>query len=104
MWLSKISGKSVGELVQLATQARKTDIIFTPYLRGERAPIWNQDLRAAFTDLSDEDGLPEITYAIMRGVALSDRHVLENSLNSGELIQEIHLAGVNVARQDFINR
>lgn len=102
LWLSKISGKNVGELVELATQARESDIIFTPYLRGERAPIWNQDLRAAFTNLSDEDGLPEIAYAVMRGVALSDRHVLENSLNSGESIQEIHLAGANVDQSAWI--
>ncbi len=96
IWLSAIAGLSVSDLVAEARNASPTEALFLPFLRGERAPLWNPNLRASLTSISEEDGVAELALAIMRGVALSDQHVLEKSLEATARRTEIHLGGANV--------
>jgi len=96
IWLSAIAGRSVSDLVAEAKNASPTEALFLPFLRGERAPLWNPNLRASLTSIGEEDGIAELALAIMRGVALSDRHVLERSLEASVRRTEIHLGGANV--------
>ncbi|CAN5318897.1 hypothetical protein BH10ACT7_BH10ACT7_14500 [soil metagenome] len=53
VWLSGITGRPVHELVKLAATASDTDAVFLPYLRGERAPLWNPLLRASLTGVAE---------------------------------------------------
>ena len=55
---------------------RQTDpgangLMFHPYLQGERAPYWNPELRGSFTGIAYSHGWPQITRAVMEGVAFS---------------------------------
>ena len=52
--------------------------IFLPYLKGERAPIWNADARGAFFGLEENTNLEQMIYSVMEGVVFSLYHIYEN--------------------------
>ena len=51
--------------------------IFLPYLKGERAPIWNADARGAFFGLEENTNLEQMIYSVMEGVVFSLYHIYE---------------------------
>jgi xylulokinase len=53
------------------------DMIFLPYLEGERAPIWNPHVRGAFHRISSTHTKGHFLRAVLEGVAFSIRHVLD---------------------------
>lgn len=71
-----ITPDRAGELV--AGQARKAlTPLFLPQLQGERAPLWDANLRGAFLGMDQATGLADLAWAVMEGVGFSARHVLE---------------------------
>jgi xylulokinase len=52
-------------------------VLFLPYLSGERTPHADPHARAAFTGLGLEHGRPELTRAVLEGVAYGLRDSLE---------------------------
>ncbi|HTK08750.1 MAG TPA: FGGY family carbohydrate kinase [Ktedonobacteraceae bacterium] len=61
------------ELVNSALQAETIageELVFLPYLYGERSPLWRDDLRGALIGLSPLHGQRDIVRAILEGVGL----------------------------------
>lgn len=52
-------------------------LLFFPYLNGERAPLWNADVRASFVGLNQLHGRPEMTRAVVEGIIFNLRSVWE---------------------------
>lgn len=94
-WLAELFDKTVEELLIMASRARKgPGPSFVPYLSGERAPIWESEVRALFAGIGAQDGAPEMIKSVLRGVALSASHILNIvSTTSGTPIREVHIAG-----------
>jgi len=65
------------QLIKLAETSPEgsNDILFTPYLQGERCPHANPDLRASFTGLSSLSSLADMVRSILEGVAFSLKDV-----------------------------
>lgn len=53
------------------------DVLFHPYLLGERSPHWNPNLRASLTGISAATERADITRAILQGVAYSLKDCFE---------------------------
>jgi len=51
--------------------------IFLPYLKGERAPIWNADARGVFFGIEENCTSEMMAYAVMEGVVFSLYHIYE---------------------------
>ncbi len=94
-WLSALFGMPLEELFDAAGRARAGDgPVFVPYLNGERAPLWNSEVRALFAGISDGDGAPELIRAALSGVALSAAHILNTaSALTGLPVDAVHIAG-----------
>lgn len=54
--------------------------IFLPYLKGERAPIFNETARGVFFGITDKTSKKDMAYAVLEGVVFSLYHIYE-SLN-----------------------
>ncbi|MBR3607631.1 MAG: hypothetical protein IKL51_08700, partial [Lachnospiraceae bacterium] len=65
--------------------------VFLPYVKGERAPIWNADARGAFLGIEENTSLELMTYAVMEGVVFSLYHIYETMGSPG--IEEITVSG-----------
>ncbi|MEI6098804.1 MAG: FGGY-family carbohydrate kinase [Alphaproteobacteria bacterium] len=79
LWFCDMAGVSVRDLTEalIATPRRKGTPLFLPHLAGERAPLWDASLRGAFLGLEAGMERVDLGRAVLEGVALSGRHVLE---------------------------
>jgi len=73
-WLAATIGRGDGarDVAALVSEALAAEpdpgLIFLPYLNGERAPLWRDDLRAAVVGLAAHHGGPDIVRAALDGV------------------------------------
>ena len=59
-------------------EIRKSDPpIFLPYMKGERAPIWDPDARGVFFGVGENCTQEELAYAVFEGVVFSLYHIYE---------------------------
>ena len=74
-WWAEAIGRDIAGVLALAAKADRDGrpILFLPHLEGERAPLWDAELRGAFVGLDRRTGAPELALAVMEGVALSAR-------------------------------
>jgi xylulokinase len=77
-WWGETVGADVAGVLALAARADRAGrpILFLPHLEGERAPLWDSQLRGAFIGLDSRAGGPDYALAVMEGVALSARMLL----------------------------
>lgn len=69
-WLARIAGKPARELAGgVALDAGPSDILFAPYLSGERTPHNDARARGGFAGLSQSHGPVDMAQAVMEGVA-----------------------------------
>lgn len=57
---------------------RNNPPIFTPYVNGERAPIYASDARGVFFGINSYCTRRDMAYAVLEGVAFSIFHIYEN--------------------------
>ena len=72
-WLSSLTSVSPGDLADAlaAKPGAPTDVIFLPYLGGERTPINDADARGVFMGLKHSTDAMQMTRAVLQGVAFA---------------------------------
>lgn len=75
--------------------------IFTPYLNGERAPIFDTNARGVFFGIHGRTTKKDMAYAVLEGVVFSLYHIYE-SMGKPE-IQGVRICG-GAAQNDDLNR
>jgi xylulokinase len=92
---SRKAGKDVYEWINaLAEDAHpRNDIIFLPYMMGERSPLWDPDARGVFFGLSLGTTRGDMIRSIMEGAAFALRHNLEMMELSGERASVLRILG-----------
>jgi xylulokinase len=76
-WFADLVRLPIEEVLALAASVDPAPLLFLPHLLGERAPLWDSDLRGAFLGLGSEHSLAQLARAVLEGVAYSARHLLE---------------------------
>jgi xylulokinase len=77
-WVARLLGCRPADVPALAAQSSAGPWpAFVPYLSGERAPLWNADVRGLLLGLAAEHGPAEIARAVLTGTMLGARHVLD---------------------------
>lgn len=88
-WLARTLNETPGGLTSaLGRIDRPSDVMFLPYLGGERTPHNDVDIRAGFAGISHETDSKELTHAVLDGVAFA----LKDSMNA------LSVAGTSVDR------
>ncbi len=74
-WLSTITGQTPEALTSAVANitVEPTDIIFLPYLGGERTPVNDANARGVFIGLKHTSDVLEMTRAVLQGVAFAFR-------------------------------
>lgn len=97
-WFSGVSGysglgsDSVFQDAELVEPGAK-GLLFLPYLAGERAPLWNNDLKACFWGLSLHHGRREMARAVVESIAYGLRLAAERIKEGGFAIDAIRCSG-----------
>jgi xylulokinase len=68
-------------------------VFFLPFLSGERSPFWNDQLRGSFQGLSLAHTRAHLLRAVMEGVGLSLKYMIQIFQELNVEIREIALAG-----------
>jgi xylulokinase len=76
-WFAALVQLSISELLALAADVEPAPLLFLPHLLGERAPLWDSDVRGGFLGLGSDHSLAHLSRAVLEGVAFSMRHLLE---------------------------
>ncbi len=101
-WLAGVTGKSAADLsTALEGQSwTPTDVLFLPYLGGERTPHNDANARGVFVGLSHTTDTAELTNAVMQGVCFAFRDSL-NALNASGTQLDSAFAIGGGSRSDF---
>ena len=70
-----------------------SDLLFLPYLSGERTPVGDAQIRGAIIGLGHETGSKEMTHAVLDGVAFAFRDSLEALKDAGTSIKRVMAVG-----------
>jgi len=73
--------------------AGSNNLIYLPYLIGERSPYWNSSAKAAFVGLSIQHTRSHMIRAVMEGVAFNLKIILDAFTSQGAEINEVCLIG-----------
>ena len=94
-WFSSVLGVSVKECNQdvFENYNKPADLLFLPYLAGERTPHNNPNARGVFFGLSPLSTRTEMAQAVFEGVAFSLAESYSCLVDSGTVMDEIILAG-----------
>lgn len=68
-------------------------LIFLPYLLGERSPRWNPNARGAFIGLTMTHTRKDMIRAVLEGITMNLRVILEAFENQGAKIEAIRVIG-----------
>lgn len=74
-WWSSITGRSETQLLAPLAEvvAAPSPVLFAPYLAGERTPHNDTRMRGSFIRLGHDSTLPDMTQAVLEGVAFAFR-------------------------------
>lgn len=105
-WFSSIAGYSgIGSdsvYQDAQTVAPGADgALFLPFLAGERAPLWNQALRGAFSGLSLSHSRKHLARAVVESIAFGLRLTSERIADGGFAIDVVRCSG-GAARDDTL--
>lgn len=94
-WLSRSLGQSPAELAGLLPDAAQgpSDLMFLPYLSGERTPHNDAGLRGSFVGLDIAHGPADLTQAVMEGVCFALRDCLQALEGTGTSLKSVLLMG-----------
>ena len=72
---------------------RPKNILFLPYLIGERSPIWDEKAMGAFIGLRHDTNRQDILQAIMQGTSFAIHQNIQLLEQSGSTICDVHAVG-----------
>ena len=100
--MSSVTGKSAAELTSTleGSAYTPTDILFLPYLGGERTPHNDAEARGVFVGLSHNSDVEELTTAVLQGVCFAFRDGLAALASSGTNIDSAFAIGGG-SRSDY---
>ncbi len=72
-------------------------LVYLPYLLGERSPRWNPNARGAFVGLTIRHGRAELVRAVLEGVTMNLRVILEALTRQGVAVASVRVIGGGAA-------
>ena len=90
-WIEDILRAGYGE--DVSAYIGRSDVMFLPYLMGERSPVNDTAVRGLFTNLSMNTAREEMTLAVLEGVAFSLRQNIEIIKSLGVDIKKYKVCG-----------
>ncbi|MEX0970938.1 MAG: xylulokinase [Paracoccaceae bacterium] len=94
-WLARNLGRGAGELAGALPETANGpgEVMFLPYLSGERTPHNNAQLRGAFIGLDVADTPEHLTQAVMEGVSYALRDSLQALTVTGAKLDHVLAVG-----------
>ena len=84
-WGSQLLGIDDNDLIELGGKNIAISVpIFLPYISGERAPLWRNDVRGGLLHIDQSCSASTMSRSIMEGVSFSEKQVLTIALGMAD--------------------
>ncbi len=81
----------------------KTGLIFLPYLLGERAPIWDNEVRGSFLGIERFHDKQDLARAVLEATGFCLRGLIEAIEENGIAVRRLYVGG-GLSKIDLINQ
>lgn len=93
-WFADLTGEKPSDLTNnLGELKPPSEVTFLPYLSGERTPHNDASIRGGFVGLAHSHDRPELTRAVLEGVAFAFRDNLEALQSTGTVVDKAIAVG-----------
>lgn len=94
-WLASLTGRTPAELTAPleGTRAVPSEVMFLPYLGGERTPINDAAARGVFTGLGHATDITTLTQAVLQGVAFAFKDCRDALAIAGTVLERAAAVG-----------
>ncbi len=76
-WGSQLLGINENDLIEMGGKDAGSSVpVFLPYISGERAPLWRNDVRGGFLHIDQSCSASTLARSVMEGVSFSEKQVL----------------------------
>jgi len=98
----------ISDVEEFYSLAKKSEagcggLVFSPYLAGERAPLWNPSARARWSGIGLACGRSEFANSILEGIGFAVRDVISVMEETGESVLQLRVTG-GMAGNAFLNQ
>lgn len=98
-----MNDQSYNDFYKLAATAKENnDLLFLPYLNGERAPIWDSKAKGVIFGLNLGTSRAEIAGAVVKGTCLAIKDVIKTMEAYGAIINEINAANSHTLNNYYL--
>lgn len=94
-----VSAYTLLNAVAETSPAGANNLLFLPYLLGERSPRWNPNTRAVFLGLTVRHTRADMVRAVMEGVAFNLKVVMDALVEQGVEVDSLRVIGGGVSRR-----
>ncbi|MCL2810229.1 MAG: FGGY-family carbohydrate kinase, partial [Treponema sp.] len=104
-WGCKLFDFNFDDFISLAKKSKhgSAGMVFNPYLAGERAPLWDPDIRANWSGINLSSEKSDFANSILEGIGFSIKDVINIMEDTGENVEQLHVTG-KLAKCDFLNQ
>lgn len=92
-WAEDIVGRSVSELLEEVDEKGTNEIVFLPYLMGERSPINDPNAKGAFYGLNLSHKRRDMTKSVLEGICFGLKDCYENIKQMGAVADYARVIG-----------
>lgn len=92
-WVERILRDGYDSVADKEKKLGENDVMFLPYLMGERSPLNDTDVRGMFYGFSLDTDKDDMSLAVLEGVAFALRHNIDIIRNMGVDIRKSNVCG-----------
>lgn len=92
-WVEKILRDGYDKVLSREGRLGENEVMFLPYLMGERSPLNDTDVRGMFYGMSLDTDKDDMSLAVLEGVAFALRHNIDIIRNMGIDIRKSNVCG-----------
>ncbi len=92
-WVEKVLRDGYDSVLSKEYGLGENEVMFLPYLMGERSPLNDTDVRGMFYGMSLDTDKDDISLAVLEGVAFALRHNIDIIRNMGINIEKSNVCG-----------
>ena len=92
-WVEKILRDGYDNVLSKESLLGENEVMFLPYLMGERSPLNDTDVRGLFCGMSLDTDKDDMSLAVLEGVAFALRHNIDIIRNMGIDIRKSNVCG-----------
>jgi xylulokinase len=92
-WVEKILRDDYDKVLSKEENLGENEVMFLPYLMGERSPLNDTDVRGLFYGMSLDTDKNDMSLAVLEGVAFALRHNIDIIRNMGINIEKSNVCG-----------